>query len=715
MLKLINICKSYKFGKNKFLVLDNINIDFKKHEMVFILGKSGSGKSTLLNIIGGMLEVDSGKIMLDERDITKLNNNMLCNYRNNMIGYIFQDYHLIEYMNVLDNIKLGMTIRNERSHKKIEEILKRLGIYNKRKMLVNRLSGGERQRVAIARAIINNPDIILCDEPTGALDSVNSIKIMDILKELSKEKLVIVVSHDNLLANKYADRVINMIDGKVDYYPQIDNCQFKKINKRRIRLLQIIKLAIKNLWLKKGRTFFTSITISIGLICMLLVLCLSKSFNNDIDKLESDIVSVFPISIYNGEFEIVDSEVSDSKDQIIIKNKEDYIHTNKITNSYIEYIDSLDKVNYISYDYDLYMPIISDRYKIMDNGYMKMIPDNSYLLDNYELLYGRLADSVYDIVLKVDSNNNVDSELLNLFNIDSNVDYDRLIGRRVKVILNDLYYVKNGDYYYINNDYEKLYKKSDIELEIVGIVREKEIVNDSSYFYYDKNIIDMVINNNSSSKIVVDQLNSNYNLLGLNISKEDLLSFLGYKSLPVGINIYVSSLENKDFVLNRLNEYNINNEKLIYVDSMKDAIDILKNVINIITIILVIFSMISILVSGLMIFILTNNRVFERVREIGILISLGARRSDVSKLFNIENMIIGIISSLIGIITINLLVAPINILMESLLGESGIFSIHLDLVIIGVLFNILIVFLSGYIPTKKASRKRIVDCFSGRI
>ena len=174
MLRLINICKSYKCGKSREVVLDNVNINFKKNELVFILGSSGSGKSTLLNIIGGLLEVDSGKIMLDDRDITKFNNNMLCNYRNNMIGNIFQDYHLVEYMSVLDNIKLGMTISNNKNDR-IEEVLRKLGIYSKRKVKVNKLSGGEKQRVAIARAIINNPDIILCDEPSGALDHNNGI------------------------------------------------------------------------------------------------------------------------------------------------------------------------------------------------------------------------------------------------------------------------------------------------------------------------------------------------------------------------------------------------------------------------------------------------------------------------------------------------------------------------------------------------------------
>ena len=714
MLKLINVCKSFKYGKEKVLVLDKINLDFKKNELVFILGKSGSGKSTLLNIIGGLLEVDSGSVMLDDKDIIKFNNNMLCNYRNNMIGFIFQDYHLIEYMSVMDNIKLGMTIQGDNGNK-IEEILRKLGIYSKRKTKVNRLSGGEKQRVAIARAIINNPDIILCDEPTGALDSANSVKIMNILKELSRDKLVIVVSHDNILANKYADRIINIVDGKVDYYPQIDDGRFKEISKKKISLLQIVKLAIKNLSLKVGRTFFTSLAISIGLISILLVLCLSRSFKDDINELERDIVSVFPISVYNGEYEKTLRDVDSFDDKIIIKNKDDYIHTNKIDNDYIDYVSKIDEVDYISYQYDISMPLVSDKYKILDSKYMKMLPSSNYIDNNYDILYGKSISSINEIVLKVDNNNNVSSELLDVFNIENDIEYEDIVGRKLKVILNDSYYVKSGDYYFINSDNEKMYKDSTIELEIVGVIREEEIVDSNNYLYYSSELIDYIIDKNKDSQIVLEQIDKDYNVLGIDIGKDEILSYLGYNTLPTGIDIYVSNLDNKNMVLDKLDEYNSDSKKLIYVDTMKEAIDILKDFINIITIVLVIFSFISIIVSSLMIFILTNNRIMERTKEIGILRGIGARNKDICRLFNLENLIIGIISSIIGIIVIMSLLNPMNLLIEMLLEDGNLFNVYYDLVILGVIFNILIVVLSGYIPVKIASKKRIVDCIYNRI
>lgn len=720
MLRLINVCKSYKFGKNRECVLDNINIDFKKNELVFILGTSGSGKSTLLNIIGGMLEVDSGSVMLDDKDITKFSNKMLCNYRNNMVGFIFQDYHLIEYMSVIDNIRLGETIKSENNN--YEDVLRKLGIYSKRKSLVNRLSGGEKQRVAIARAIINNPEIILCDEPTGALDCANSDKIMKILKDISKDKLVIVVSHDEGLALKYADRVINIKDGMVDYYPQLDDREFREIKNKKISLFSIIKLAIKNLGLKMGRTIFTSIAVSIGLICMILVLCLSKSFNDDIDKLEGEIVSSFPIRIYNGEFEIVDNldnKIDDSSfinNRIIRKNRDDYVHTNKIDLGYMDYVNDMDGVSYVGYEYDISMPFISDRYKMIDNNYIKNVINDSFVMNNYDILYGRWINSIYDIVLKVDDNNRVDSEILDSFLIDGDVSYEDIIGRKIRVIVNDLYYVKNGNYYYINSDYEELYNNSEIELEIVGVVREKNVVDNNSYIYYSDDLIDYMLDINKNSEIVLEQINREDNVLGIDMDRYELLSFLGYETLPFGMNIYVKNVDDKKLVLDKLDQYNDDsNVDMVYVDTMDDAINILKSVIDVITVVLVIFSMIAIFVSSLMIFILTNNRVMERKKEIGILRSLGARGKDVMRLFNIENMIIGIISFVIGIVVVRVLNSPINMIMGELLDDDGVFKIYNDLVIVSGIFNIFIVVVSGYIPSMVASKRGIVDCIQGRV
>ena len=378
MLKLKNICKSYNVFKNKSIILDNITLDFNKNELVFILGASGSGKSTLLNIISGNIKCDSGEIMLDDVCVNKLSDKKMNNYRSNVIGNIFQDYNLIEYMSVIDNIMLAFN--GYSNSKKIDDLLKKLGLYEKKKMIVSRLSGGEKQRVAIARALINDPDIILADEPTGALDSKNSIQVMEILKEIAKNKLVIVVSHDINLANKYASRIINIKDGKCEYLPILDDKSIlSKQKKRKNKYMSVLNLAIKNLWLKKTRTLFTSLAISLGIISMFIVSNLYYNFSDEIKKLENDVVSVFPIAISNGEFELLDNNIKSSNNKIIIKDRKKNYQKNVINKKYIDYINKIKEIKYITYNYDIFLPFVSDKYKYMDNSYFVIIPDNEYI------------------------------------------------------------------------------------------------------------------------------------------------------------------------------------------------------------------------------------------------------------------------------------------------------------------------------------------------
>ena len=367
-----------------------------------------------------------------------------------MIGYVYQDYQLIEYMSVIDNVKLGQTIFNNNIN--IDNILDRVGLLARKKVIVNKLSGGEKQRVAIARALINDAEIILCDEPTGALDLSNSIKIMELLKEISKDKLVIVVSHDNYLAKKYASRIINITDGKVLHEKIEDNTKFKTIINKRICFKEILKLAFNNLKLKKGKTIFTSLAISLGFLCMMLVLNLSYSFNKIINDMENEIVSMLPISVSNMKYEILDNDIKKSNAKIIYKDISKYVYKNRIDENYIDYLNGINAISYISYDYDISLPIISDRYLFLDSNYMKMLPSNKFINNNYDILYGREIETMYDVVLKVDSNNNVSSEILDVFNISGDIDYSDLIGRNLRIIINDDYYVKNGNYYYIHDD-----------------------------------------------------------------------------------------------------------------------------------------------------------------------------------------------------------------------------------------------------------------------
>lgn len=709
MLKLKNVCKYYKVDKDKKIILDNITLDFRDRELVFILGASGSGKSTLLNIIAGNLMPDSGEIWLDGDCISNYDDHDLDNYRSNIVSNIFQDYNLIDYMNVYDNVMLGF---NEGISKyDVDRLLKGLHMYDKRNMLVNKLSGGERQRIAILRALVSNPDIILADEPTGALDYQNGIEVMEILKRISYSRLVIVVSHDINLARKYATRIINIKDGKCDYDEISGNHMIVgNIEKKRNTKKMIVKLVIKQLWLKKMRTFFISLAISLGIISMSLVMILYSNFNNEINKLEKDIVSIFPITISNGEYLNDYVEEYKNNDKIIIKDKDKYLYKNKINSKYIEYLNDINEISYISYDYDISLPFISDSYKIVDNKYFKIMPSIDYISSNYDILYGRNTLDKFEILLKVDINNNVDSELLNKFNINTDISYNKMIGRKIKVIINNDYYVKNGEYYVINDNNNEMYNKSNIELTIVGIVREKEENDNNNYLYYMNELVNEIVKINSDSNIVKDELSSNHNVLGNQIEKDRLLSYLGYETLPNIINIYVSNLENKNIVIKKLDEYNEKYDKLIYVDTMASAIDIVRQFIMMISIILILFSVVAIVISSLMIGILTNVRVLERKKEIGIFRSLGASKKDIRLLFDLENILLGVLALIVSIIFINSIKDPINKMMDNYMGIGDIFVIKYYLIFLVFIINMIIIKIAGLIPTIKASNMDIVKC-----
>ena len=713
MLKLKNVCKYYKIDKTTETILDNITLDFKDSELVFILGTSGSGKSTLLNIIGGNLTCDSGEIWLDGDCISNYDDSELDNYRSNVISNIFQDYNLIDYMSVYDNIMLSFNEGISKTY--VDKLLKGLHIYDKKHMIVSKLSGGEKQRVAIVRALVSNPDIILADEPTGALDYNTGIEVMEILKRISYRKLVIVVSHDNYLAKHYATRIIHIKDGKCPYQEIIGNHMImSNITKKNKKYKMVIKMAIKDLWLKKMRTIFTSIAISLGIISMSLVVNLYSNFSEEISKLEKNIVTIFPITINNGEYpnDITKQEKRDNK--ITIKDKKKYIYVNKINSDYIEYLNSINEIKYLSYDYDISMPLISDNYKMIDKKYLMILPSADYIFDNYDMLYGRNILDENEILLKVDFFNNVDSEILNSFNINSDINYSNIINRKIKVIINDDYYLKNGNYYIINDNNNMMYNKSTIELTIVGIIREKEENNNDTYFYCNQKLITSIIDINKESNIVKDELNNNYNVLGNNITKDKLLSYLGYETLPNLINIYVSNLKDKDIVIKKLDEYNLKHDKLIYVDTMAAAIDIVRQFIMIISAILVIFSVIATIISSLMIGILTNVRVLERRKEIGIFRSLGASKKNIRKLFSTENNIIGILSLFISIFFINLIDTPINKVMDNYMGIQNVFIIKYHLILIVFIINMLIIKIAGMIPIIRASHMDIVKCIYNR-
>ena len=306
MLKLKNIKKTYVSGGEQVKALKGIDIEFRNSEFVSILGPSGCGKTTLLNIIGGLDRYTSGDLIINGKSTKNFKNRDWDAYRNYSIGFVFQSYNLIGHQTVLSNVELALTIsgvsKKERRKRAIDA-LKSVGLKDQIHKRPNQLSGGQMQRVAIARALVNNPDIILADEPTGALDTKTSVQVMEILKEISKNKLIIMVTHNPDLAESYSSRIIKILDGKItdDSNPiekeEKESPKIETMKRTSMNFFTAFRLSLNNLMTKKGRTILTSFAGSIGIIGIALILAISTGVQNYIDKVEKDTISSYPIMI----------------------------------------------------------------------------------------------------------------------------------------------------------------------------------------------------------------------------------------------------------------------------------------------------------------------------------------------------------------------------------------------------------------------------------
>ena len=320
MLKLKNIKKDYIMTDESVHAIKDLTINFRKNEFVAILGPSGCGKTTLLNIIGGLDRYTSGDLFIEGRSTKQYKDLDWDTYRNHSIGFIFQSYNLIGHISVLANVELALTIAGVKKQERRERALRALeivGIKDKAKKRPNQLSGGQMQRVAIARALINDPEILLADEPTGALDSETSVQIMELIKEIAKDRLVIMVTHNPDLAEEYATRIVTMNDGEVitDSAPYDGETQIVTVSKKKDKVeeapvevtkkrktsmsfLTALGLSFNNMMTKKGRTILVSFAGSIGIIGIALIMSVSFGFNNYIESVESDAMSTYPLTVY---------------------------------------------------------------------------------------------------------------------------------------------------------------------------------------------------------------------------------------------------------------------------------------------------------------------------------------------------------------------------------------------------------------------------------
>ena len=908
MLKLSGITKEYKIASGTVHALKRISLAFRESEFVCVLGPSGCGKTTLLNIIGGLDHYTTGDLVIQGRSTKNFRDRDWDIYRNHRIGFIFQSYNLIPHQTVLGNVELALTIagvgREERKAR-AKQALERVGLGNELDKKPNQLSGGQMQRVAIARALVNNPDILLADEPTGALDSETSVQIMELIKEIAGERLVIMVTHNPELAYQYASRIVRLKDGLVEsdsapYYGEEDVARDvnvegsvkaqsvsdkavemqtsaaevgpqsktvskgKKQKKLRARMSFFTSLALsaRNLLTKKGRTILTSVAGSIGIISVCLVLALSNGFNNYIRQTEEDMLSYYPVTISESSFDLasVMTSFTSPQDMPDMSQLDDKVYidsfltslangmaaTNNISEEYVTYLENMDSSWYSEIMYS-YGASISDNLflqaetfpdgdntatelttRSLSNLKSKYITDlmafasqyssligfadyftdvvnvmpgtsdnanlgyGAYVLDQYDIVAGTFPQNENEAVLVVGQNNQVtdltlaqlgllsEDRFMDLFNLgdeDAEVEVDEdadlldisdILGKEYKLFYNDAVYDENPNWVYDENlgpisyfsgqypftyqgqmaDDSAFHAEGDdgINIRISGILRLKDDLSYgclSSGLNLTEKTVQAYIQGNLNSQIVnwmksdeaklsyggtdiylmpvaTENMTGNYTLyelMGQSVyvaqTPDEAIQTLGGSDSVSRIAIYANDFDNKELVLNYLDQWNTDHDysdearsmQITYTDTVGMLMSIMQTMIDIITYVLVAFTAISLVVSSVMIGIITYVSVVERVKEIGVLRSLGARKQDVRNLFNAETFIIGLTAGLIGIAISYLLCIVISLVLESLTGIGGIASLPALTAFIMVCVSVVLTLISGLIPAQSAAKK----------
>ena len=753
MLSLSKIKKDYKTGDFVQHALKGVSLSFRENEFVAILGPSGSGKTTLLNIIGGLDRYSSGDLIIDGKSTKKFKDKDWDAYRNHAIGFVFQSYNLIGHISVLENVEMGMTLSGisaSERRKKALNLLEKVGLKEHANKKPNQLSGGQMQRVAIARALANDPKIILADEPTGALDSKTSMQIMELIKEISKDKLVIMVTHNRELAESYATRIVEMKDGELLSDSQPFDFDEKagslNISKTSMSFLAALRLSFGNIRTKKGRTFLTAFASSIGIIGIALILSLSNGFNIEVENFEQDSLSQSPIMITNQTVQMneatlneitgdVDLEKYPDDEKVYAQDdlKDTIVHTNKITSDFVDYLDKMDMSNVsgISYAKGTNLNIVSkngDNYSLINSDFnttFGTLPENpngeeGLLEKNYDVLAGQISDDA-GLVLIVNSRNQISASILESLGFNESASFDDILAKEFKIAVNDDYYKKSGNNFITETNLEKLYNsENSISVKIMAIVRgkeDKELITSGSGIYYTAALVDEVIGKNKDSDIVKKQNMESYNVLthqkfDETMTKEAFLGYLGADVVPMAIYIYPKDFDTKDNIIDYLDKYNEGKDEdsVIQYTDMAEMISTLSgNIMDAITIVLVAFSSISLVVSSIMIGIITYISVLERTKEIGILRALGARKKDITRVFNAETFIIGIFSGLLGVTLAYLLTIPTNIIIENLSGLANVAKLNPVHALILIIISLTLTIIGGAIPAKMASKKDPVE------
>jgi len=856
MLKLNNIIKEY-LGATTVEALKGVSIVFRPSEFVAILGHSGCGKTTLLNIIGGLDRYTSGDLIIRGRSTKEYKSRDWDTYRNHSVGFVFQSYNLIPHQSVLSNVELALTlsgIKKAERRRRAKEALEQVGLGDQLHKKPNQLSGGQMQRVAIARALVNDPEILLADEPTGALDSDTSVQVMDILKEVARDRLVIMVTHNPELADQYATRIVRLTDGLItaDSNPYDGSAEVTKESStskgKRASMsgLTAFSLSLSNLLTKKGRTIMTAFAGSIGIIGIALILSISTGINAYIEGVEKDTLSNYPLTLQASTMDMASMMTAMEENHEEIEFDEQTIYSANVMSGLMDmmftgatendlegfkkFIESGDsglealtsEIRYLySTPLNIYKTDTSDGiYQVnpssvfeemgMQTGpmmssdvFFQMPSDRELLQSQYQVLDGKLPASWNEVVLIVNEQNQItDYTLYALGILDISVlrnamqdkmaglevdidttthtySFDDFIGMTFKLLPSSAYY-QETDGVWLDKSQDTLYMAAALQsaedLTIVGVVRptgeatttstgvigyrgdltahtialvaDSEVVKaqqadpetdiftglpfgdpDANITIYTmEEILAMLptLPENTQAELMagIQQMRSagmpeeqicatisKALIPGVSSSTYDAnMTLLGVSdpAKPSAINLYPIDFEAKDAIADIIADYNEDRpeaKQIIYTDYVGLMMSSITTIINAISYILIAFVSISLVVSSIMIGIITNISVLERTKEIGILRAVGASKKDISHVFNAETMIVGLAAGLVGIGLTELLIIPINALIQNVAGLDAEAFLHPTAAIILVAISVLLTAVAGLIPARSAANK----------
>ena len=681
-LEIKNVIKEYSIGKMKFRALEDINLSFEKGELVSIMGESGSGKSTLMNLIGGLDSDYEGDILIDGKNLKDFKDKQLDDYRKKKIGFVFQSFNLIPHLSILDNVTIALTLSNVKESVKNEkavEILTKLGLKEQIKKKPTQLSGGQKQRVAIARALINDPDIILADEPTGALDSQTTTQILNLLKEIADDegKLVIMVTHSEKVAS-VSSRVVEISDGKIVRDEMAENYQ-KRTTKRQLivhkekqeiarekpkkekhlSFYSALKLSFHNMWSSKVKNILMAIGVSISLIALIIMLSFGSGLTGYINSLAQSYSDPTIATISKSGLDRYGNEIKDQGGM-----------------SFMPDMFEEDEINEIKEELNAYLKSNNIDFQIISDG------------DNQNLSYGFIMPTMMagNVNFTKTDGNSVSESIMVTYTTPPYYNESNLITENSKISGKD----------------EIMLSKAIVDL--MGFENPEDVIGEK---------VTLKINfNYNDQNIDIDKVVTISGLVDVAVFSGMLIMYIDYDFLndcvkeqsPSGLkpsHLYIQTDSEK--TTNLINSYIKNNRKDLTGSVEEQLASMFSEMMSTFSIALAIIGGISLLVALIMILVVLYMSVSERTREIGVLKSIGARKKDIKLIFSTESLLIGIISAISGILLSLIIIGVLTLIFNSLLGFAPI-AVEWQYLLIAFAISVIISVLAGLYPASKAAK-----------